>query len=184
MSVVYHYTDTGRLPFILHEGQLKPGRNQIGHYPDPDFLWATTSPLGDRTASASLDACRSGRVRLVRFVVRREDFEPWHEIVARFPAWTPELISKLETAAAGKSRPQDWRCRAEALPAEQWLAIETRSWADKVWRPLPKPWRLMPLDERSWGVVIGPKVYVSTPVAGPFGSSGYIPTVLKVGEAA
>ncbi|MCJ2052004.1 hypothetical protein [Methylobacterium sp. J-070] len=184
MSVVYHYTDTGRLPFILLEGQLKPGRNQIGHYPDPDFLWATTSPLGDRTAAASVDACRAGRVRLVRFVLQAEDFEPWHTIVSRFPAWTPELISSVELAAAGKSRPQNWRCRSGSLRVERWLAVETRSYTDKVWRPLPTPWRILPFEVGSVGVQIGPKIYVLTAVAGPFGSSGYVPMVLDAGEAA
>ncbi len=33
---VYHYTDTGRLPWILQSGELRPGRNKIAGYPD-DF---------------------------------------------------------------------------------------------------------------------------------------------------
>lgn len=184
MSVVYHYTDTARLPFILLDGALKPGRNRIGGFPDPEFLWTTTSDAGDRTASASMPALREGRTRLVRFTLPAEAFEPWHAIVARIPAWTPDYIARLERAAVGKSRPQDWRCRLDTLPADRWISIETRSYTDKVWRPLPTPWAVMPFDEKSYGVQIGAKVYVSTAVPGPFGSAGYVPVVLDAEEAA
>lgn len=183
-DVVYHYTDTARLPFILMDGELKPGRNRIGGYPDPDFLWATTSPVGDRTASASIQACRAGRVCLVRFILRVGDFEPWCSIVARFPAWTPDQVLRLERAANRMSRPRNWRCRAEPLAAERWVGIETRSYTDKVWRPLPAPWGVMPFDQSSLGVQIGKKVYVSTQRVGPFGSASYAPVVLDAEAAA
>jgi hypothetical protein len=183
-ALVYHYTDTGRLPHILITEELRAGRNQIGGFPDPDFLWATTSAAGDRTASASMPALRAGRTRLVRFVLPADAFEPWPDIVARIPAWTPDHVVRLERAAAGKSRPQDWRCRIDPLPADRWLAIETRSYTDKVWRPLPTPWAVMPFDRQSYGVQIGSKVYVSTPVLGPHGSAGYVPTILNAEAAA
>jgi hypothetical protein len=38
---LYHYSDTARLPWILDTGDLRVGRNKIGNFPDPDFLWAT-----------------------------------------------------------------------------------------------------------------------------------------------
>ena len=183
-AVVYHFTDTGRLPFILLDGELKPGRNKIGGFPDPDFLWGSTSSQGDRTASASMPALREGRTRLVRFTLPAEAFEPWHTIVSRFPAWTPEQIGRLEQAAVGKSRPQDWRCRTEPLPADQWVSIETRSYTDKAWRLLPPPWTILPFEETSVGVQIGTKIYVSTAVPGPFGSAGYVPTILNAEVAA
>ncbi|MCJ2057654.1 hypothetical protein MKL09_13940 [Methylobacterium sp. J-048] len=183
-DIVYHYTDSARLPFILLDGKLRAGRNRIGGYPDPDFLWATTSPVGDRTASASIEACRAGRVRLVRFILLADAFEPWRAIITRFPAWTPQQVAGLETAAAGKSRPQDWRCRAEPLPAGQWLGIETRSYTDKTWRPLPIPRSVMPFGHSSFGIQIGNKVYVSTQREGPLGLASYAPVVLDAEAAA
>lgn len=180
---VYHFTDTARLPHILFSGELQAGRNRIGGFPDPDFLWATTSSHGDRTASASMPALRDGRVRLVRFTLDAQDFEPWDTIVSRIPAWTAIHITRLERAAIGKSRPQDWRCRLDPLPADRWVCIETRSYTDKVWRPLPTPWAVMPFDEKSYGVQIGAKIYVSASVPGPHGSAGYVPTILNA-EAA
>jgi len=183
-NIVYHYTDTARLPFILLDGNLRAGRNQIGGYPDPDFLWATTSPVGDRTASASTEACRAGRVRLVRFILLADAFEPWRAIIPRFPAWTPQQVAGLEKAAAGKSRPQDWRCRAEPLPADQWLGIETRSYTDKAWRLLRNSRIVMSFGHSSLGVQIGNKIYVSTRREGPSGSASYAPVVLDAEAAA
>lgn len=172
-AVVYHHTDTGRLPHILLSGELRPGRNRIGGYPDPDFLWATTSPLGDRTASASAQAFRSGLTQAVRFVLRANDFETWPEMVRQFPAWTPDQIARLEHAARGQSRSQDWRCRVAPLPAEAWLKIETRSYTDPVWRPLDLTEAPTVVDADTIGVWIGDKIYISTPFAGPNGSTGY-----------
>jgi hypothetical protein len=65
--LVYHFTDTTRLPWIIDSGELQPGKNRIGGYP-LDFLWATSSLNGDRTSSASskqaLKLWRSGALNL------------------------------------------------------------------------------------------------------------------------
>jgi hypothetical protein len=63
---------------------VRPGRNQLGNYPDPDFLWATTNPRGDRTATA-FSAYRRGDLALVRLTLPEENFERWPEITARYP---------------------------------------------------------------------------------------------------
>jgi hypothetical protein len=177
MKAVYHFTCTARLPWILDSGELRPGRNKIGGFPDPDFLWATTSALGDRSASGSAQGYRDGRVRLVRFALRAEDFTPWPEAAQAFPAWTPSAIARLEKAAAGKSSPTTWRCRAAPLRRDRWLSIETRSYVSKIWRPLPldtQPVR----DGASMGVNIDGIIYTSVEVSGPNGSVGY--TVQKL----
>ena len=44
---VYHFTDTAR---FLRDSELRPGRNKIGAFPDPEFLWATSNAIGDCTA--------------------------------------------------------------------------------------------------------------------------------------
>jgi hypothetical protein len=33
------------LPWILSDGELRPGANKIGSYPAPEFVWATTNDL-------------------------------------------------------------------------------------------------------------------------------------------
>jgi hypothetical protein len=127
-DLVYHFTDTARLPWILRSGELRPGSNKIGELPDPDFLWATTDSRGDLMASSSLQSehYRSGRARMVRFTLRADDFEPWREVVSRFPAWKTAHVEMLERVA--KSSPVTWCCRTEPLPRSRWVAIDTRSY--------------------------------------------------------
>lgn len=172
-SVVYHFTDTGRLPWILHRGSLNPGRNRIGGFPDPDFLWATTSPLGDRTASGAARGYREGLVRLVRFTLEAVDFTPWPAAVRDYPDWTPEHVARLEAFARGKSRPEDWRCRVEPLPRSRWVAIHTRSYSAPAWVPLsidaPAEW----FADETLSVEVAGAVYISREIAGPNGSQGY-----------
>jgi hypothetical protein len=154
-SLVYHYTDTARLPWILNSGLLMPGRNQIGGYPDPDFLWATTSPDGDGSASASREAFRSGLTQMVRFVLHTDDFEPWPTIVERSPQWTPDIVAQLENAARGKSSPAevcaDWEVcggsargsvtgglrRPRERPPESCLRCRPRGRKGPAWEPAP-----------------------------------------------
>ncbi|ACA15362.1 hypothetical protein M446_0808 [Methylobacterium sp. 4-46] len=177
MSVVYHYTDTARLPWILRSGELRPGNNRIGGFPDPDFLWATTSPVGERTAAASMQALRAGLTRLVRFVLPAEGFDTWPEIVRAYPAWTREHVARLEHAAKGKSRPQDWRCRVQPLPAEVWLGIGTRSFTDTRWLPFDSKCVAEQFGERALGLWFGSKIYISEEVEHPSGATGYSVTV-------
>lgn len=132
-SVVYHFTDTARLPFIMACSELRPGRNAYGGFPDPDFLWATLNPSGDRTASGGREPYRQGLVRVVRFTLAEEDFFPWSEVTTRHSEWTPDHIRQLELAAKGMSAPKDWYCRAESLSKERWLKIETKSYLEGRW---------------------------------------------------
>ncbi len=172
-SLVYHHTDTARLPWILLSGELRPGANRIGDFPDPDFLWATTLAVGDRTASASRVAAQSGLTRLVRFTLKEEDFVSWPAVVEPFPAWTPDHITRLEKAAAGKSSPSTWRCRATPLPSSGWVSIETRSYTNNRWQPFdfgPPP---IVMDDDCLGVWVGDTAYFSQQVAHPSGAVGY-----------
>jgi hypothetical protein len=45
MQPVRHFTDSAHLPWILSDGELRPGANKIGSYPAPEFVWATTNDL-------------------------------------------------------------------------------------------------------------------------------------------
>jgi len=111
---VSHLTDNARLPWILRSAELRPGANRIGGYPDPDFVWATINKRGSRKAAGSSPSYRRGYSQLVRFTLHATDFEPWRRIVQRYPAWTPDLIARLEQS--GGEPPALWYCRADPLP--------------------------------------------------------------------
>lgn len=76
---LYHYTDTARLPWILSSGVLRPSENRIGGM-QQDVLWATSNPVGDRSASIDRGGkWRGGDLLHVRFVLDESDFQPWSE---------------------------------------------------------------------------------------------------------
>ena len=132
---VHHFTDTARLPWILKSRQLQPGRNKIGGYPDPDFLWASIDPKDDRTASAHRGKhYKAGAVRHVRFTLRRSDFLLWFQIPELFPQWAPH-VARLESTARGHN-PAEWFCREGPLPLSDCVAIHTRSYTRNKWVPL------------------------------------------------
>lgn len=139
--MIYHFTDTARLAWILHDGNLIPGRCRVGGYPDPDFLWATANMRGDRSASGGTAGFKDGLVRLVRISLHAEDFIPWRDAADQHPDWTKEHIRSLEDAASklgmSQSEVLDWRCRRTPLPVSRFIAIETRTWQNNTWRPLP-----------------------------------------------
>jgi hypothetical protein len=169
-DLVYHFTDTARLPWILRSGELRPGSNKIGELPDPDFLWATTDSRGDRTASSSLQSehYRSGRARMVR-TLRADDFEPWREAVSRFPAWKTAHVEMLERVA--KRLPVTWCCRTEPLPRSRWVAIDTRSYVDKTWRLFDGS--VMDGHDGYLGVEIAGKQFFSLQKRKPGAATGY-----------
>jgi hypothetical protein len=141
MPFVYHHTDIAHLPWILRDQALKPGDNEIGDFPY-DFLWATTDPLGDPTASSAGATARAGYrdglIANVRFVLASEDFAPWAEMKASYPRWELRHIAILESAAikmgASPRQIAEWQCRLEPLPASEWLAVEFRTWRNPRWR--------------------------------------------------
>jgi len=101
MKEVYHFTCPARLPWILKSGELRAGENNVGGFPDPDFLWATSASVGDKTASAYHSGYHDGFAPLVRFTLSEADFEPWSEMPAKYPAWTPSEVRRLENGIKG-----------------------------------------------------------------------------------
>jgi hypothetical protein len=102
---IYHHTDSARLPWILRDQSLKPGGNQIGDFPD-DFLWATSDPMGDPTATSTSAAARAryrdGLIANVRFVLARDDFAPRLTVKETYPQWTPKHCAMLERCVTPK----------------------------------------------------------------------------------
>jgi hypothetical protein len=168
MSIVYHFTCTFRLPWIIAAAELRPGRNQSGNYPSPDFLWATTIQQGDRT-SAAWQSYRQGSA-LVRLTVPAEDFELWPDITSRFPQWTQEDVRRLEHNAQhfeGISTISGWRARVEPLPISRVIKAEAKTYTGQ-WRPIaleciPGPVR----DPQIRAVEFNGTVYYSMQVIDP-----------------
>jgi len=136
-AIVYHHTDTLRLPWIIEAGELRPGPNAIGNFPDPDFLWATTCERGDRTSSISQNDYRNGVTQIVRFTLSATDFEPWPAITESFPQWTAKHIAALESAAQkrGVTDFSAWRCRVTPLSVSDVIKIEVKAYTGQ-WRVL------------------------------------------------
>jgi hypothetical protein len=159
---VYHFTDTCRLPWILHSGELRAGLNRIGGFPC-DFLWATTDSTGDRTASCNGNArafYRDGVTRWVRFTLDAADFETWPATLQRFPEWTPEHVARLERVALESDvSPATWRCRPMPLPLGKVLCIETKSYSSG-WHVLQDA-KVLEDGEDARGVVIDGRIYSS-----------------------
>ena len=173
-GVVYHFTDTARLPWILMSGELRPGSNRIGGMPSRDFLWATIDLRGDRSASLSLEMYREGRTRMVRFTLQADDFEPWRQLIDRHPAWTSDCIERLVRTA--RSSPNTWHIRAEPLPSRSWISVETRSYADNRWLPFEGPLGgrvIVNCGDGFMGVRIAGTVFASRQQQFSDGSTGY-----------
>ncbi|WEZ84625.1 hypothetical protein P6U16_08655 [Rhizobium sp. 32-5/1] len=130
----YHYTSSWHLPWILASGALVQSQQRIADFPSPDFVWATTSPRGDITATVR-DGYRLGIVKLVRLTFEETEFFPWAEVQGRYPEWTSQHVAALERAA----QPQDirgWLCRASDLPVSLAKAIDVRTYTNNTWRPV------------------------------------------------
>jgi hypothetical protein len=185
---VYHFTNTVHLPWIFASGELRPGRNKLGRAP-VECIWATGSSVGDLTCSAmcrrhvgfnianpAYEAFRQGEQLLVRFTLKAADFFPWKIIRQKFVEWTEAEIERYENAAREWKQPTDeWYCRAAPLPLDQVVAIDTRSYRNKQWKPLhTRTSALLPdLPGEPLGVEIDGNLYVSLQGDGPGGVAVY-----------
>ena len=170
---LYHFSDSARLPWILRSGQLRPGRNIIGDFPQ-EFLWATTSHLGDPTATSALSVqYKSGDIYLVRFTVDADDFFPWAEVPDRFPAWTKDHVAALERVKKGAD-PSRWWCRADALSLDDVSMIDARSYADGRWREVDRTVHEVHQGNEKWlGTSFSGRQYYSAHRTNPNGTDGY-----------
>lgn len=170
MNTVYHFTDSLRLPWIIGSGELRPSLNQIGGFPI-DFLWATTSAVGDRTCTSQIGAIkqlyRDGGIQMVRFSLPADAFLHWRQAVAQFPEWTPHHVAALEYSAQHFGETEtginNWRCRVTPLPIAS-ATVEAKSYAGGRWVPIDDITKkiIVLSDVRNGrGVIIGERVYKS-----------------------
>ena len=175
---LFHFSDTSRLPWIISSGELRPGGNKAGGFPSPEFVWATTNPLGDASASvAGGDPYITGKVRHVRFTFDSALFTPWSEIPDQFPQWTHDHVRRLESYSRGARDPSTWWCSPKPIPLNDCLEIMTRSYRDKHWRRFDPETEVAHMaDEHGmkWlGIEVAGRSFVSSKVMAPDGRTGY-----------
>jgi hypothetical protein len=140
--VVYHFTDTARLPWIIKAAELRPESTAwVGDgWPAEDYFWATTNDWGEPSAASNV-----GRFlptvypwvdtpRHVRFTLSDDDFEILDcETIGR-AAWGPRYrrlkrdVEKIGLAIEAVSK--DWRVRIDPLPLSRVIRIATRAAED------------------------------------------------------
>jgi hypothetical protein len=148
--VVYHFTDTLALPWIIESGALRPhAKLLVGIGRTDAFVWATTNPAGDKTARAMVvaaggepeEALKQNRYRLVRLTLRAKSFRPWAKVV-RKEGWTPGQLAELADddykRGCEVGYQDQWRVRSTRLPLANVLKAEAKTFAG--------PWRRIELD--------------------------------------
>lgn len=179
---LYHFTSSAQLPRIVRSGVLRPAV-YVGQ--PRDFVHATDDENGDRTAAGwwTWDkAYRAGTIRRVRITLAARDFEPWLTVVARYPDWTPDWITRLQEVARKQGQSASgWYCRPDPLPLAKAIAIDTRSYTGHRWEPFdlssavvlePKTAKPTP-DADTLGIKLGDKIYWSTREARSDGHDAY-----------
>ena len=138
VEIVYIYTTTAALPFIIHRGEVHDRQDEV--------LRATESRNGEKTDTGDYrafnngsDPYRDGRIQRVRFACYAEDFE--------------------------KTGP-DTYTRREPLPLDRVIACDVRSYLGHRWKPFDLNSKVYRLEDqphfkgkRFVGVVIDAKFY-------------------------
>lgn len=171
---IYHFTSTAHLPWIIESGELRAGRNKIGGFPDPDFVWATSNELGDRTSTGMASpAYRTGATWAVRMTLDPVGFAHWSLVPILFPQWTADHVARLDQAARG-SDPRDWWCTPGPVPLASVVAIEARSYQNNTWKPVEPAVTSIWSGGTKWlGIQIGDRTFFSAKRIGPHGQDAY-----------
>lgn len=179
--LVFHFTDTTRLPWIVETGELRPDKNRIGGLP-VDLLWATTDPNGDKTSSALMGAAktayRQGFTQLVRITLPATEFRPWRDVVAELPEWTPAHIATLEQAAAkvGQTDTARWVCRSQPILLSRAVSVHAKSFASGRWVQVEATQDWCIIDDHNQfkrAFVCGGRAYFATRSTLPDGRASY-----------
>jgi hypothetical protein len=148
IEIVYHYTTSAALPFIL-------GRKLVHDRHDGN-LHATESRNGEKTTTGAYrlanrgnDPYREGAVCRVRFACYASDFE--------------KIDAEPYSAATGSQVRTDNYTRAEPLPLDRVIAIDVRHYLGHCWKPFDINTQIYRLEDRPGylGVEIDGKLYAS-----------------------
>ena len=142
-KVVYHFTTSMPLPWIVSSGALcpMPGTDiGIGY---SKLIWATAKRAGENTSYAKLlirvldQAWEADLFRLIRFTISAKLFDTWAETVRR-EGWTEQEVFILRRddmwrrLEAGHDL---WHCRATPLSLDDVRSVVVRAYGDR-WRRL------------------------------------------------
>jgi hypothetical protein len=139
---VFHFSDTRFLYSIVGSGVLRP--NPYCTWFDRAFVWGSTVPSGDRTATPLRLACGPDRVlghtKMIRFTFPDTAFTTWEEI-KRVYTKTKKHIAQVKEAEEGHKESgvdvNKWRLRIEPLPIASALLVEAKGYgARERWRPI------------------------------------------------
>jgi hypothetical protein len=145
-DVVYHFSSTWKLPWILADGALQPTMCVDVGIGRTHFLWGTTDPTGDLTAAPfrvilrDPAAWRNGEFLLVRFTLPANAFLSWQE-TQQFEAWEPDEIAALiesDRLEYGDIDHTTWRLRRDPLSLRDVIKAETTGYDDhetETWHP-------------------------------------------------
>ena len=174
--LVFHFTHTAHLPWIIASGELRPNRNDLPGVGPVRYLWGTTNPEGDFTAGPHRlihggrnEEWQAGVFLMVRFTLPADAFMSWNEIV-RESDWTPEEVAELverDHREYGEFGQDLWRCRWDPLRLADVLKVEVCGFEDhesEAWWPLDITDRKLLLPSRKpnrLGVRIGRRRFYS-----------------------
>jgi hypothetical protein len=167
-DVVFHYTDSLHLPWILASGELRPSVTTFGYEDNAPlrYVWGTTNPEGDLTAGPLRrihqggleEEWQAGAFLLVRFTLEANAFLSFAETIRELSDWTPEQAAALidyDRRVFGETGHDLWRCRHDPVRLRDVLKVETTSYAQvgaylfdgasSQWQPLDisRPERLL-----------------------------------------
>lgn len=128
-DVLYHYSTSGALPWIIEGGELRPMDCKFAR----PYLWATTSPDGDRCATGFNDeAYRVGAMVRLRFTMPADGFRPWQDVLREDGQYrTIELLERF--AREKKQRTDGWYVRRDAVSLDDCIYAHCRGYLSHRW---------------------------------------------------
>jgi len=135
-DVLYHFTTSAHLPWIIGDGALTlPPTNALERTFGRDYLYATSSPNGDKCSTAwtgYTDTYREGISLRVRFAFPGDGWRPWREVLEE--SGQQYYIKGLPMYAAHcGENPDNWFLRWEPLSLDDCYAAHCRAYTSHRW---------------------------------------------------
>lgn len=135
-DVLYHFTTSAHLPWIIRDGALAPPPpNYLDAKLGRDFLYATTSPHGDKAATAFVAYAadyRAGTTLRVRFAFPGDGWRPWREACEEEGRTVMLKGLPLYAAHCGEN-PDNWFVRSDPLSLDDCYGAHVRSYTSHRW---------------------------------------------------
>jgi hypothetical protein len=142
-KVVYHFTTSMPLPWIVSNKALCPMPATDVGIGYSKLIWATAKRTGEKTSTAKFmlqalkRAWQADMFRIIRFTISAEHFDTWAETVRR-EGWTEReefLLRRDDMWRRFEAGHDLWHCRPTPLPLGNVRNVEVRACGDR-WRRL------------------------------------------------